>query len=282
MSRLRLMVGAAALVVAAPLTTLSTPSTVTGTGPAVAHAATPRPYGISGTWKMRFWETFSGSSLDLNRWRPNWLGASDRTITRPVNKLEHSCYDPRNVAVANGSLRLKVEKRFCRAHDGSTWRYASGLVESNHDFRFTYGYAEARIYLPPNTSPSKGPVGSCGPNWGAFWLNGDEWPEDGEIDIMECLGDNVGHAYHWSGGSSNTIPTGWRGDMPGRSGWHTFGVDWRPGSLTYYYDGKRVGTRTTGITRSPHYIILNLALSGDTHTVPQTMKVDYVRVWQRA
>jgi beta-glucanase (GH16 family) len=282
MSRRRLMAAVTASVVAAALSVVAPPATVTGTGPAVAQAAAPRPYGVAGTWKMTFWEGFGGKSLNLNHWRPNWLAASDRAITRPVNKREHSCYDPRNVSVANGSLRLKAEKRRCRAQDGSTWRYASGLVESRHDFRFTYGYAEARIYLPPNRNRSKGPLGSCAPNWGAFWLNGDNWPADGEIDIMECLGDNVGHSYHWSGGSSNTIPRAWRGDMPGRGGWHTFGVDWRPGSLTYYYDGRVVGRRTTGITNKPHYIILNLGLSGDTHQLPQTMKVSYVRVWQRS
>ena len=32
----------------------------------------------------------------------------------------------------------------------------------------------------------------------------------------------------------------------------------------------------------PHYLILALALSGTEVAVPQTMQVDYVRVWKRA
>ena len=66
-------------------------------------------------------------------------------------------------------------------------------------------------------------------------------------------------------------------------GWHTFGADWEPGSVTYYYDGAAVGTITSGITSSPMYVILNL---GTDHSnsgplqAPATMRVDYVRVWQ--
>ena len=68
--------------------------------------------------------------------------------------------------------------------------------------------------------------------------------------------------------------------MPGGGGWHTFGVDWRPGSLTFYYDGRKVGTQTRGVTGSPHYLILNNAISGSARKVPSTLKVDYVRVWK--
>ena len=57
-------------------------------------------------------------------------------------------------------------------------------------------------------------------------------------------------------------PKAWRNDMPGSGGWHTFGVDWSPGKATFYYDGKKVGTQKSGVTGKPHYLILNLGVSG--------------------
>jgi beta-glucanase (GH16 family) len=65
-------------------------------------------------------------------------------------------------------------------------------------------------------------------------------------------------------------------------GWHTFAVDWEPGSVTYYYDGANIGSFTSGITAQPEYLVLNLAISSTLSplSVPATMLVDYVRVWQ--
>jgi len=57
---------------------------------------------------------------------------------------------------------------------------------------------------------------------------------------------------------------------------------WQPGSPTFYYDGVEVGRQTSGVTSSAHYVIANLAVSGSEIAVPQTMKVDYVRVWKPA
>jgi beta-glucanase (GH16 family) len=232
--------------------------------------------------RLKFEDDFDGTSLDLEKWRPNWLGDSDDAITDPVNTREHTCMDPAQVTVADGYLRLKAEKRSCRTTTSKKkYKYASGLVESNHDFRFTYGYVEARMYLEPSRDPAFAPVGSCGPNWPSFWLNGDKWPDDGEIDIMECLEEgNAAWHYHWSSGKVGLDAPGWEAEMPGEGGWHVFAVDWKPNSLTFYYDGKKVGHHTIAVTKSPHYLILSMSLSGSVVRAPQTLKVDYVRVWK--
>jgi len=231
---------------------------------------------------LTFSDEFDGNRLGLTRWRPNWLGTSDAGVTKPVNSSERSCYNPSQVHVGNGSLSLTAVQRACTAGNGQTYGYASGLVQSRQDFTYTYGFAEARMYLTPNGDPDKGAVGGCGPNWPAFWVNG-AGPTVGEIDVMECLGDNVRWTFHWDdyNRSATGLPPGWEGTMPATAaGWHTFGVNWQPGSLYYYYDGVLVGHHTEGVPSDPHYLVANLGISGDQIATPQTVKVDYIRVWK--
>lgn len=258
-------------------------SDASGPGGAAARTSPSvvQPRGAPGRWRLVFRDEFRGDRLDLDTWRPNWLGGSDRAITKPVNDAELAAYDPRQVRVRGGSLRLRAVERETVDDHGRRYRYASGLVESFHDYRFRYGFAEARIHLPANTERSLGAVGGCGPNWPAFWLNGEDHPEDGEIDVMECLGDDVAWHYHWAKGSAGGYPKRWRGTMPGGGGWHTFGVDWRRNRPTFYYDGRKVGTQRRGVTGAPHYLILNNGISGRRIKVPATLRVDYVRVWRR-
>jgi beta-glucanase (GH16 family) len=243
------------------------------------------PLGAPGEWTLDWRDEFSGSSVNLERWRPNWLANYDTAITTPINDAERACYNPANATVNKGTLRLKAQKRACRTHDGKKYRYTSAGVESAHDYKFTYGFVEARIHLPPSDG-SLAPKGSCGPNWAVFMLNGRRHPEHGEIDIMECLSDNdVSWHYHYgydgAPKENGGYPEAWRGDMPGTSGWHIFGVDWKPGRLMFYYDGVVVGVQESGVTRRPHYIVAALAISGSAAATPQTLKVDYMRVWKR-
>ncbi|HCU94302.1 MAG TPA: hypothetical protein DHU96_16925 [Actinobacteria bacterium] len=49
------------------------------------------------------------------------------------------------------------------------------MINSNGKFQFTYGFMEARIWLP-----GRGRI----INWPAFWADGQNWPQDGEIDVM--------------------------------------------------------------------------------------------------
>ena len=57
-------------------------------------AASRGPRGVRGKWKLKFSDSFSGSSLNLKKWRPNWEGDTDTAITKPFNRRELSCYDP--------------------------------------------------------------------------------------------------------------------------------------------------------------------------------------------
>lgn len=252
-----------------PTTTQPPVTTTPTTPPTTAAPPPPTPPTAPPSNDEIFRDDFNGAGLDLSKWRPNWLAGTDDAITKPVNSAELSCYDPKQVSVSGGYLHLKADARSCTANNGKTYPYASGLVESAHDFTFTYGRMEARIWLPPGAGQAH--------NWPAFWANGTgTWPVTGELDVMEALeGHACWHFHSTAGGPGDCAP------LPSPGGWHTFAAEWRPGVVTYFYDGQQVGRITSGITGSPMYLILNLALSTEISPpvrVPSEMLVDWVKV----
>lgn len=234
---------------------------------AKADTTNPQPVGQTAGWNTIFSDEFNLATLDGTKWTPGWFGTG---ITGPVNSAETACYDSAQVGQpgdGNLHLHLIAQQNIC---SGSTRPYTGSLVSSNGKFQYTYGYVEFRAFLP---AASAGVMA----NWPAVWSDGQSWPTDGENDTMEGLSGKA--CYHFPTAPGN--PGGCAaGDF---TGWHTFGSDWEPGSVTYYYDGVQVGQITTGITSSPQYLILDNSQGtyGGPTAVPSDMLVDYVRVWQK-
>jgi beta-glucanase (GH16 family) len=154
--------------------------------------------------------------------------------------------------------------------------YTSGMLTTNPSdgrsgpgYQYTYGVLEAKVYVPAD--------GSVLADWPAVWTDGQTWPNDGEDDILESLGGVACWHFHDPlGGPGNC-------DASITPGWHTFASDWEPGSVSYYYDGVKVGSISTGITSAPMYIILSngVGTAPAAYTKPDSMQVSYVRVWQK-
>jgi len=221
-----------------------------------------------------------------SKWQRNWRMGNDTSISPPANKsYEAACWDPRNTFTAGGRLVMRAEQRSCTDAFGRTWAYATGGA-STGGWNFTYGYAEARINLPADAS---GRIA----NFPAFWINGvandtGAWPAGGEIDVVEGLESHVNcWHYHWgtssapqqAGGCPTTtlVPS-----LASPAGWHTYGAEWAPGVVRFFYDGVLVGSVTTGVVSGPMYLVLDNAVPAKwSPTVPAEMQVEYVRVWQR-
>jgi hypothetical protein len=249
-------------------TTSSTSSTSTSSSsPAPASPPpAPVPIGDPGSWTLEFDDEFSGSSLDTSKWSTGWFGSG---ITGPLGSGALECFDPAQVSVAAGELdvTMTANPEYC---GGQTRPYASGIVTTNGKFDFTYGFTEVRAWVPG--------TGGVIADWPDIWTDGQSWPTDGEDDIMEGL---QGHAcWHFHYTTGNAPGSCSSGAFTG--GWHTFGADWEPGIVTYYYDGTEVGTITDGITGAPMYLLISLG-ADNTYggpVGPATLRVDYVRVWQ--
>ena len=235
----------------------------------------PLPLGMPGNWKLVFTDEFDGTTLNLADWCPNWVdGSSCSEVTAPVNPNEEAAYDPAQVSISEGSLHLTLIDKPVMVN-GKTYPYRSGMVQTNGKVgqtpmhQFTYGAFEARIFLP----------GADGKiyNWPAWWTDGQHWPTDGEMDIVEGMSGLVQYHFHSDQTSDGSGPGG------DYTGWHTYGADWEKGKVIYYYDGKPVGVLDWGITDAPMYLILNYATggccSGET-VAPGSMLIDYVHVWQ--
>ena len=175
-------------------------------------------------------------------------------------------------------------------------KYTSARILTAERFTFTYGRVEARLKLPFGQGI-----------WPAFWMLGanfaeKDWPDCGEIDIMEFIGrepDKVHGTVHGPGycgakgiTHSFVVPEG----LALKDDFHVFAVEWEPDEIRWYMDEHLYATlkRDTFTPEKPwgfdhpFFIILNVAVGGgwpgypdETTTFPQIMQVDYVRVYQK-
>ncbi len=211
------------------------------------------------------------------------------------NELQFYTDRTENVTTENGFLLITARQE---AYNGS--QYTSARLQTKGKFQQRYGRFEARIRLPYGQGM-----------WPAFWLLGDDsdgsiWPQIGEIDIMENTGDKpteifgTVHGPGYSGSESISKVFTLENDRVD-TGFHIYGIEWGPNYINFYIDDvlynqitpKDVDDETDGIGEwvfndRPFYIILNLAVGGNlpgppnADTVfPQTMLVDYVRVYAR-
>ena len=124
------------------------------------------------------------------------------------------------------------------------------------------------------------------------------WPASGEIDIMEMVGHEPNKAHgtaHWGNAGD---PSTFRGNsitLPEKFSerFHVFTLVWQENSLDWYVDETKFHSLTpnqiagTWRFNAPFFFIFNIAVGGlwpgnpdSTTQFPQTMEIDYIRVFQ--
>lgn len=294
------------------MTGLITPPTITTTGtmvgaPQVMAGLPPNTSNPSwdptGSYTLIFDEDFLGSSLDTTIWTLGWQATSG--ISGPINAAttpgvdgEAAAYNSNHVVVSDSILSLELTQTNI-VSGGVTYPYTGSCITSNpatlggsDGFQFTGGAVEFYANLPAGTVGSATVIA----NWPALWLDGQNWPVTGEIDVMEGLGGTV--QWHcWStlnqpGVGAAAPGQGDGTDVPYFSpyagGWHKYGATWdptaSPSQIDWYYDGVLVGTLQTGTNfDSPMYLILNNTTGWQSGPeLAGTVQVDWVKVWQPA
>lgn len=233
-----------------------------------------------------------GSAPDSSKWRYD-LGTGQNGWGN--NELQ--TYTDRTVNAyldGEGHLVIKAIRENFTGADGATRAYTSARLVTRGKYEPTYGRIEARIKVPFGQGL-----------WPAFWMLGSNvtsvgWPNCGEIDVMENIGREPSTAYGTIHGPGYSGAQGLSDSLTLLDGkryaddFHTFEVEWNPRDISFYIDGQHYHTRKAPefsgnrqwVFDHPFYLLLNVAVGGswpgnpDATTVfPQTMVVDYVRVY---
>ena len=230
-------------------------------------------------------DEFDGDAVNLDDWSFVIWDAG-----RVNNEWQRYVEDTANYKLDDGKLYITVTKTGENEKGG----YTSTRLSSQGKREFKYGRIEFRAQMPVG-------VGT----WPALWMlgsNHDEvrWPKCGEIDIMEFVGyapdtttNNVHTQYQWG-------KTDFKGTAPTPNAseeFHNYGITWTKDSIVFYLDtpenvtnvyAPEEKTEANWPYDQPFYLIMNFAVGGtlggrkgvDGSIYPQSMIVDYVRVYQ--
>jgi beta-glucanase (GH16 family) len=230
------------------------------------------------TWKMVWSDEFNYSGLPDSS---NWTNESGFIRNNELQYYTSGRLE--NSIVYNGNLMI-----IGRKEPFVTANYTSASITTEGKHSWTYGKADARIKLPKGQGI-----------WPAFWMLGQNinqtgWPECGEIDIMEHINneDIMYGTMHWKNEKHVSSGATTRCDV---TKYHNYSIEWDRESVRWFLDGTKYhevsikdSVNSTAAFHKPFYLILNLAIGGDwpknpdeTTAFPDTMFVDYVRVYQK-
>jgi beta-glucanase (GH16 family) len=236
-------------------------------------------------WQLTWSDDFEGAAGELpdpSKWSFDLGTGQDGWGNQ---ELQSYTNDPENVSLdGEGNLVITAIR------DGNS--FTSARIKTQGLFSQQYGRFEARLKTP------------YGPGlWPAFWLLGDNietvgWPQCGEIDVMELRG-QAPHIIHGS-----VHGPGYSGGNPVSKSYalinnrfdadyHVFAIEWDEEKIDFFVDDflyQRIEhTSVPGewVFDQEFFIILNVAVGGDyvgfpteQTPFPQTMIIDYVRVYQ--
>ena len=228
------------------------------------------------TWSDEFNGTSLSSDWTQEIGNGNWGWGN--------NELQY--YRAQNTSLENGYLIITAKQENFGGKN-----YTSSRIKTQGNIFHTYGRIDIRAKLPFGQGL-----------WPALWMLGENfsstgWPSCGEIDIMEMIGGNgwndrtVHGTVHWEDnghalyGGHNTLTSGRFADE-----FHVFSIIWTPSSIKWLRDDIQyhvIDINNLSAFHNDFFFIFNVAVGGnwpgspDASTIfPQTMIVDYVRVFQ--
>ena len=239
-------------------------------------------------WVPVWCDEFDGETVDLDKWNiidDVWM-----------NNEELQYYSPNNILIEDGKLVIEARKESFMGKE-----YTSGRMNTQYKGDWLYGRVIIRAKMPHGRG-----------TWPGIWMmptnsTYGEWPNSGEIDIMEYVGHepNIIHStmhtqkYNWIK-NTHTMYTASYPSL--EETFVEYELIWEPGSLKTYYDGQLLATFGYNPVENqnvlyhqawpydqPFYMIFNLAIGGpwassegiDDDAFPTRLEIDYVRFYQR-
>lgn len=258
-------------------------------------------------WNLVWSEEFNGNKLDRTKWDyiiGNGFWSGDTWISGwGNNEKEYYTDREKNIKVSDGKLALTALKESYKgeaAGSQTTFDYTSGKIVSKDLFNKKYGRFELRAKLPTGKGL-----------WAALWMLPQDdvyggWATSGEIDIVEGWGskpDRIAGTLHYGSVWPKNVHTGkdYIFKDSNVEGFHDYALEWLPGEIRWYVDGELYQVQNNWYSRNGNealdytypapfdqafYMILNVAVGGwfdgdpdKTTAFPQTMEVDYIRVY---
>lgn len=199
------------------------------------------------------------------------------------NELQNYTTSSLNSFIEDGKLHIVATKLYSS--------YYSARIKTQNKKEFRYARIDIRAKMPFGQGI-----------WPALWMLGANypqvgWPRCGEIDIMEYLGHTQSRTYgsvHYfqSGHKYKTGVYQLSGNQGFNEMFHVFTIVWQENSIKWYVNYQQYYEITASeipfeAFRLPHFFIFNVAVGGnwpgypnETTQFPQTMEVDYIRVFQ--
>src|SRR5580692_8413594 len=262
---------------------------VDASGPMDASEESAIP-GWTLTWSDEF-DGPDGSAVDPTKWKHDVGGTGWGN-----SELEYYTDGTQNAVVQGGNLVITATNQGASQYSCSygTCKYTSARLLTEGLFSQQYGRFEARAQMPTGKGL-----------WPAIWMLGDNistvsWPACGEIDFMETIGSDISTNHGSLHMPSSYGPSGTFKLPNGASfadAFHTFAIEWEKGTIRFYVDEQLYETQTLSSVPSgdtwefehPFFLLINVAVGGSwpgsptsATTFPQTLKVDWVRVYQKS
>lgn len=208
-------------------------------------------------WRLLAADEFDGTSVDTGRW----------DLYDSVGNGGVGLRRPSAISQSGGTLRITARGD---VSGGMSWTAASR----------TYGRWEFRARSERGSGYAPAIL---------LWPTSGNWPEEGEVDVMEIVHPDRAESHftlHW-GAENSQAGHATRADF---SAWHTFAVEWAPDHVTFFLDGQPQYTNSdpAAIPDNPMHIAVqqdvgpyNDWIPGRTEDTPAevSLHVDWVRIY---
>ena len=216
----------------------------------------------SSEYRLVFSDEFNDGIIDeVNNWKLHGNGeCSSHALGDP--ECEASMwYIPENIVEEDGYLKI-ISKEESYECNGKIKEYTSGLIETRNSF--LYGYYEVHCQIPKGSGM-----------WPAFWgWSGIDGISYEEIDVFEFCGCNckkyrTGYYYEDTynmniGDDIKHNSSDLKIEKDNHACYHfnTYGVEWTPAQINFYFNGKKVYSDQNINNHKPLPWHLNTAVEG--------------------